>query len=109
MARKHLKSASVCVKNNDKEEFYDTLQRAFWGYLCDKLNIPTAELSRDNARSTLLENNVNEETIDEFIKLINNCEMARFSPSMAEQPIDKQYKQAEKLIGKFEKQIRKKA
>ncbi|MDA3880250.1 MAG: BatD family protein [Prolixibacteraceae bacterium] len=109
MARKHLKTASACVKKNNKEEFYDALQRAFWGYLCDKLNIPMAELNRDNASSTLLENNVNEETINEFIKLIDNCEMARFAPAMVEHPIDEQYKQAEKLIGKFEKQIRKNA
>ncbi|MCF8361520.1 MAG: BatD family protein [Prolixibacteraceae bacterium] len=109
MARKHLKAASACVKHDKREEFYDALQRAFWGYLCDKLNIPMAELNRDNARATLLKSNVNEETINEFISLIDNCEMARFAPSMAEQPIDEQYKQAEKLIGKFEKQIRKKA
>lgn len=109
MARKHLKAASACVKHNNKEEFYDALQRAFWGYLCDKLNIPTAELNRDNARATLLENNVSEDTINEFIGLIDTCEMARFAPSMADQPIGEQYKQAEKLIGKFEKQIRKKA
>jgi hypothetical protein len=57
----------------------------------------------------LLENNVAEETINEFISLIDTCEMARFAPSMADQPIGEQYKQAEKLIGKFEKQIRKKA
>ncbi|HKK82293.1 MAG TPA: BatD family protein [Prolixibacteraceae bacterium] len=109
IARKHLKAASSCVKHNNKEEFYDALQRAFWGYLSDKLSIPQAELNRDNARATLLQNNVNEETINEFISLIDNCEMARFAPSMADQPIDKEYKQAEKLIGKFEKQIRKKA
>lgn len=109
IARKHLKAASVCVKKNQNDEFYDALQRAFWGYLCDKLSIPLAELNRDNARATLLENKVAEETIDEFITLIDHCEMARFSQSMAEKPIDEQYKQAEKLIGKFEKQIRKKA
>jgi hypothetical protein len=109
IARKHLKAASVCVKHDNKKEFYDALQRAFWGYLCDKLSIPTSELNHDNARTILLKSNVNEETISEFISLIDNCEMARFAPSMADHPIGEQYIQAEKLIGKFEKQIRKKA
>ena len=109
MARKHLKAASVCVKTDNNEDFFDALIRAFWGYLSDKLTLPVSELNRDNAKTTLNRFQVKDETIDEFIALIDTCEMARFAPSAVHESIADLYKQAEKLIGKFEKQIRKKA
>lgn len=109
MARKHLKAASICVKADNKEEFYDALLRAFWGYLSDKLTLAQSELNRDNAKATLSEYTVNDETIEEFISLIDTCEMARFAPSAVHEQIADLYKKAEKVIGKFEKQIRKKA
>lgn len=109
IARKHLKNASICVKKNDKDEFFDALLKALWGYLSDKLTIPVSELSRENVRATLLDHNVNEETITEFIDLIDTCEMAKFAPSAVHDSIEDLYKKASKLIGKFEKQIRKKA
>lgn len=109
MARKHLKSASICVKTDNKEEFFDALMRAFWGYLSDKLTLPLSELNRDNAKTTLTRFNVDDATIDEFIALIDTCEMARFAPSAVHESIAELYKHAEKIISKFEKQIRKKA
>lgn len=109
MARKHLKAASACVKNNNNDLFFDALLRAFWGYLSDKLNLPLSELNRDNAKATLSNYNVDELTIAEYIELIDTCEMARFAPASINEPIGEVYKKGEKLIGKFEKQIRKKS
>lgn len=109
MARKHLNAASLCVKTDNKEEFFDALIRAFWGYLSDKLTLPLSELNRENAKATLTRFQVDDTTIDEFIAIIDTCEMARFAPSAVHESITELYKQAEKLIGKFEKQIRKKA
>ncbi len=107
IARKHLKAAAACVKNNNTDDFFETLLRAFWGYLSDKLSMPKSELNRDNARNTLQEVNVTHETIEEFIDLIDTCEMARYAPAQVNRSIHELYKQSEKLIGKFEKQIRK--
>lgn len=109
MARKHLNAASVCVKNNNKDEFFDALLRAFWGYLSDKLTLPLSELNRENARTTLSVHHVDEATIAEFIQLVDTCEMAKFAPSAVHDSIEELYKQASNIIGKFEKQIRKKA
>lgn len=108
IARKHLKAASHCAKNNNTDDFYEALLKAFWGYLSDKLNLPISELSRDNARSTLSSHNVDNSTIDEFMQLIDTCEMARFAPSAVDQSVAELYKKGEEMIGKFEKQIRKK-
>lgn len=109
IVRKHLKAAALCVKKNDKDQFFETLLKAFWGYLSDKLTLPLSELSRDNARSTLSSCQVEPEIIDDFIQVVDTCEMARYAPSAVTESIDDLYKKAEKLIGTFEKQIRKKA
>lgn len=107
MARKHLKAASICVKKNNTDDFFEALLKAFWGYLSDKLAIPVSELNRDNARTTLDRFSVDEATINEFIETIDICEMARYAPTAVNQSITDLFKKAEKLIGKFEKQIRK--
>jgi len=109
MARKHLNAASVCVKNNNRDEFFDALTRAFWGYLSDKLTLPISELNRENARTTLTEYSVNNATIDEFMQLVDTCEMARFAPTAVHDSIQELYEKGEKVISEFEKQIRKKA
>jgi len=107
MARKHLKAAAVCLKNNDKDQFFDALLRALWGYLSNKLTLPLSELNRENARTTLEKYSVDNETIDDFMHLADNCEMAKFAPTAVHDSIEELYQQAAKLIGKFEKQIRK--
>jgi hypothetical protein len=109
MARKHLKAASVCLTNNNKDEFFDALLRAFWGYLSDKLTLPMSELNRDTARETLKKFNVDDGTIDEFMALVDTCEMARFAPAAVHDSITELYAKAEIVIAEFEKQIRKKA
>lgn len=108
MARKHLKAASICVKKNNKDDFFEALLRAFWGYLSDKLSIPLSQLNRDNARSTLSGFNVDDQTINQFIELIDISEMARFAPTAVNESINEIFKKAEKLMNNFEKQIRKK-
>jgi len=109
MARERLKAASLCVKTNNKDEFFDALMRAFWGYLSDKLTLPLSELNRDNAKATLTRYNVDDLIIEEFISLIDTCEMARFAPAAVNEPIGELYLKAENLMSTFEKQIRKKA
>ncbi|MBP7507018.1 MAG: protein BatD [Prolixibacteraceae bacterium] len=109
MARKHLKAANECLKANNKDDFYEALLKAFWGYLSDKLTIPQSELTRDNVRSTLISNSVESVVIDEFIKLIDICEMARYAPTAVNESISELYSRGEKLINNFEKQILKKS
>ncbi|HPS13616.1 MAG TPA: BatD family protein, partial [Prolixibacteraceae bacterium] len=109
IASERLKAAANCVKTNNKEEFFDSVMRAFWGYLSDKLTLPVSELNRDNARATLTRFNVDGSTIEEFMSLIDTCEMARFAPTAVNEPINELYVKAENLMSSLEKQIRKKA
>ena len=53
MAVRRLKNAGKLMKENKKEEFYDEVLRALWGYLSDKLSIPQANLTKDNVETEL--------------------------------------------------------
>ena len=106
VARKRLKEAAAHMKNNKPEEFYESVLKGLWGYLSDKLAIPVANLNRGNASMTLTSRQVDEEVIDEFIKIIDDCEFARYAPSAFSGTINDVYDRAAAIMGKLEKQIK---
>lgn len=106
MARKLLREASGYLKNNQHEAFYDSILKAFWGYLSNKLNIPVAELNRESASERLKMKNVSQEIITEFISIIDQCEFARFSPSGGTEAMQNFYIEAEETMSQIEKQIK---
>ena len=107
MAKKHLKNASLSLKENNKNKFYDDIAKALWGYIADKLNISGTELNKENIESTLLNHNADNELVKEFIELLDTCEFERYAPTSKEDRLTEIYKSAETLIGKFERIIKK--
>lgn len=81
VAIKRLHNASVCLKNEEIDQFYDEILKAVWGYLSDKLNIPVSDLTRTNAIAALHENGVEEDLINNLSQILDACEFARFAPS----------------------------
>ena len=106
VARKHLRAATLNLKKNEENAFYESVLKAFWGYLSDKLSIPVANLKRETAIEGLQKRNVDELLIDEFLKVVDQCEFARFAPSGGNQAMQEVYENAEKVISKMEKQIK---
>jgi len=107
MAVKRLKNAGKLMKENKKEEFYDEVLRALWGYLSDKLNIPQSNLTKDNVATELSKYGVEEGVINEFIDILNTCEFARYAPSQSSDAMDKLYELTVDAIGKMENTIKK--
>jgi hypothetical protein len=106
MAVRRLKNAGKFLKENKKEEFYDEILRALWGYLSDKLNIPQSNLTKDNVEAELARYGVNESLISEFIEILNICEFTRYAPSQASDAMDKLYESTVDAIGKMENTIK---
>jgi hypothetical protein len=106
VARKRLKEANGFMKQNKAEQFHESVLKAYWGYLSDKLNIPVADLSREKASATLAKRGVGQEVIADFISLLDTCEFARYAPSSADGTLEELYGKAAVLMGKLEKQIR---
>lgn len=107
IAVRRLKNAGRLLKENKKEEFYEEVLRALWGYLSDKLNIPQANLTKDNVETELSKFGVDEALMNEFMDILNTCEFARYAPAQASDAMDKLYELTVDAIGKMENTIKK--
>ena len=83
MARRRLKRAYAYMKSNDRNNFYDEIIISLWGYLSDKLTIPTSELSRDNISGKLAMKDISDDDIKSLIKLIDEAEFEKYAPQSA--------------------------
>jgi len=78
-AQKRLATAQSHLNAGDSRQFYDEISKASLGYVCDKLSIPLAELSKENVWEKLQSLNVSEGLVEDFVKVIKTCEMALFA------------------------------
>jgi hypothetical protein len=106
IALKRLKEASLFLKDNQAEKFYEAVIKALWGYLSDKLSIPIADLNREKASSALIEKGISQEVVAELMKIIDDCEFARFAPAAFSGTMNDIYDGAAKIMGIFEKFIK---
>jgi len=106
VARKHLKQSKKCLSKADEKRFYEALSRALWGYLSDKLSIPLADLTKDKAVMELQKFNLNEDIFNDYFRIIDECEFARFAPSQESQNMKNLYDQAADVISKMEASLK---
>jgi hypothetical protein len=105
-ARKRLNKASGFMKQNQNESFYEELVKALWGYISDKLGIPVADLSKDNARNEMITRDVDQEYIEQVLSIIDRCEYARYAPDTADTKMDVLYNDAIKVISKLQQKLK---
>lgn len=105
VAIKRLHNASVCLKNEEIDQFYDEILKAIWGYLSDKLNIPVSDLTRTNAIAVLYDQGIDEENIQGLSKILDTCEFARFAPSSSGTEATSVYDGASHFIKSVENSI----
>ncbi|AEH00744.1 MULTISPECIES: BatD family protein [unclassified Lacinutrix] len=103
LAKKYLGAAKKSL--GQKEAFYIALERALHNYLKAKLNIETSELSKDRISVLLTEKNVEQTVINDFISILENCELARYTP-ITTVTMQQDYDKAAKTINLIDKQIR---
>ena len=106
VATKRMKLAGKLLAENKKNEFYDEVLKALWGYISDKLSIPVSQLSKDNIEAELIKYGVSTELIQEFIEALNQCEFARYAPGNENEAMDKVYTSAINVISKMENSIK---
>lgn len=102
IAGKRLALAKKFLQEKKKNEYYEEIFKALWGYISDKLSIPVAELTKEKIKETMLAKNVNEATINEFISLLDKAEFARFAPAEGEREMDTVYTESVNVISKIE-------
>ncbi len=107
VAVKRMKLAGkLLVGENKKDDFYDEVLKALWGYISDKLSIPVSRLSKDNIEEELRKYGVDDALIQDFLRILNDCEFARFAPGNDNQAMDKVYAASLDMISKMENSIK---
>ena len=94
VATKRLKKAAKLMAAGKQGDFYDEVLRALWGFVGDKLNMPVEQLSRENISQQLASHHVSEDTIQQFLGALDECEFARYAPGDATGNMNKVYEAA---------------
>ena len=71
-------------------------------YISNKLNIPVADLSKDNISLQLMKRNVSDATISKLNATLNDCDIARYAPSAVSNDIQIVYNNTIELIKNIE-------
>lgn len=98
VAAKKLRKAHAAMTAKDSDGFYASLLGALVGFLSDKLKIPASSLTRDNIKETLANDGASEEIVATTINILDDCEMARFTPAHSENEMSILYSQASEVI-----------
>ena len=106
VALRRLKTAEKLMKEGSREAFYDEISRTLWGYLSDKLNIPQADLTRENVGNELASFGADETLAKDLMQILDTCEFARYAPSQASDALDTLYRQTADAIGRMENIIK---
>ena len=102
LAKKYLSEAKINLKK--KDVFYVALERALHNFLKSKFSIESSDYTKVKIRNLLKEKNVNTNTVNLFLSLIENCEYARYTPS-SDVAISRDYENAVTVISEIDKQI----
>ncbi len=105
IAQQRLSQAQQFMQSGESKSFYDEVSRASFGYICDKLNMPFAELTKQNVRSKLESLKVETPRIEKFMEIIKTCEMALFAGKDNAAAMQTTYDQALEVIAEIEEQI----
>lgn len=103
LARKYLSEAKKAL--GKKEAFYLALEKALHNYLKAKLNIETSDFNKEKIESLLAERHVENDVILDFISILENCELARYTP-ITQVTMQNDYDKAARTILLIDKQLR---
>lgn len=103
LAKRYLSEAKKAL--GQKEAFYIALEKALHNYLKAKLHIETSDFTKDKIEALLLKRKVESITVNEFIGLLENCELARYTP-ITQVEMQQDYDKAAKTISLIDKQIK---
>ena len=102
VALKRLKTSKKLLDEHDTGKFFDEVLRALWGYVGDKFNMSQESLNKENIEQSLKSRQVPDEYIQQFMKVLNDCEFARYAPGDVNENMGNVYNSAMDAISKME-------
>jgi hypothetical protein len=109
VALKRLELAARYLKEGKDKAFYEETSRAVWGYLSHKLQIPFADLSKQLVQDRLAGKHINGQNTAQLFELLDNCEMALYTPMHSNDKMQGTYQHAVKVISNLEEELRRSA
>ena len=103
LAKKYLGAAKKSL--GKKEAFYVALEKALHNYLKAKLNIETSDFNKEKIELLLIERNVETTVVSDFISILENCELARYTP-ITQVTMQNDYDKSAQTISLIDKQLR---
>ncbi|MDN3491379.1 BatD family protein [Winogradskyella bathintestinalis] len=103
LAKKYLSEAKKAM--GQKEAFYLALEKALHNYLKAKLNIETSDFNKEKIENLLKERKVDSDVVTDFISILENCELARYTP-ITQVTMQNDYDKAARTISLIDKQLR---
>ena len=101
VAQRRLKVAEQLLQQNQKEAFFEEIERAAWTYLSDRLSIPTAHLNKENIAQILANKAVPDATIQQMLHVLSTAEFARYAPT-SDSAMHELYADTIKIINQLE-------
>jgi hypothetical protein len=109
LAKKQLLTAEKLMTQQKKDEFYTEILTALNNYLGNKLNIPVADLSRENINHILTQKQIDIQSIQKLSATLETSEYAKYAPGAVSGDLQQVYKNTVDLIADLEQQLNKKA
>jgi hypothetical protein len=101
-----LRVAYDFLKKNNKRMFYDEVSKAMFTYVSDKIGIPMSEFSKTSVEEKLKSLNVNDLNIQNFMQILNKCEVALFAGQNTEGGMEADYQDSLKVITAIEDDLK---
>ena len=86
----------------NKEKFYESIDKALTTYLKTKLNLKNSEFKNEIINIKLQQMNLDKESIGLLFEILENCQLARYTPLNIDAMSD-DYRKANQFIEQFEK------
>ncbi len=104
LAQKSLKSAFKLIDSKKTKDFYSETAKALTSYIGDKLNLSAFGLTKVEMTKELEKEGVDKGKIDRIIRLLDQCDLARFAPFSSTQEAMREFLlKAKDLISDLEK------
>lgn len=103
LAKKYLSEAKKAL--GTKEAFYVALEKALHNYLKATLHMETSEMSKVKIQDYLHKGQVSQEAISNFMLILKNCELARYTP-ITQVEMEQDYERAASTISQIDKEIK---
>lgn len=97
-ALNQLKQAEVLIKSKQNDKFYELISEIITNYLMTKYKLQQSDLNKQNIESLLNSNHVDAAIIQRLLKVIDECEFAKFAPAPDEGGLKELLKETTEVI-----------